>query len=123
MSNKLILVVEDSPTEKMIAVTACEQAGYRVITAGDGEEALQMTLDNRPDLILLDVILPKKNGFQICRQIKSTPDIQQTKIIMVTSKSQDSDRFWGIKQGADDYLTKPYAESELLDLISKHLQA
>jgi twitching motility two-component system response regulator PilH len=121
MSNKLILVVEDSPTEKKIAVAACEQAGYRVITASDGEEALQMTVDNRPDLILLDVILPKKNGFQICRQIKSTPDIQQTKIIMVTSKSQDSDRFWGIKQGADDYLTKPYAEEELLELIRKHL--
>ena len=121
MADKLILVVEDSPTDKRIAVTACEQAGYKVITAGDGEEALQMTIDHKPDLILLDVILPKKNGFQICRQIKSTPDIQHTKIIMVTSKSQDSDRFWGIKQGADGYLTKPFSESELLELIKAQL--
>ena len=121
MAKKLILVVEDSPTDKRIAVSACEQAGYKVITAGDGEEALQMTVDHKPDLILLDVILPKKNGFQICRQIKSTPDIQQTKIIMVTSKSQDSDRFWGIKQGADGYLTKPFSENELLELIKVHL--
>ena len=121
MSQKLILVVEDSPTDKRIAVSACEKAGYKVITAGDGEEALQMTVEQKPDLILLDVILPKKNGFQICRQIKSTPDIQKTKIIMVTSKSQDSDRFWGVKQGADGYLTKPYDDSELLELIKQQL--
>ncbi len=121
MAQKLILVVEDSPTDQRIAVSVCENAGYKVITAGDGEEALQMTLDLKPDLILLDVILPKKNGFQTCRQIKSTPDIQHTKIIMVTSKSQDSDRFWGIKQGADGYLTKPFEESELLELIKSQL--
>ena len=121
MADKLILVVEDSPTDKRIAVSACEQAGYKVITAGDGEEALQMTIDHKPDLILLDVILPKKNGFQVCRQIKSTPDMRQTKIIMVTSKSQDSDRFWGIKQGADGYLTKPFSDSELLELIKAQL--
>lgn len=121
MSGKRILVVEDSPTERLITVSVCEKAGYKVITACDGEEAMQMTLDHRPDLILLDVILPKKNGFQVCRQIKSTPEVKETKIIMVTSKSQDSDRFWGIKQGADGYLTKPFQDGELLDLIKSHI--
>ncbi|KGO33928.1 MAG: response regulator [Desulfoprunum sp.] len=121
MSGKRILVVEDSPTERLITVSVCEKAGYKVITACDGEEAMQMTLDHRPDLILLDVILPKKNGFQVCRQIKSTPEVKQTKVIMVTSKSQDSDRFWGIKQGADGYLTKPFQDGELLDLIKANI--
>jgi len=63
----------------------------------------------------------KKNGFQVCRQIKSTPEVKQTKVIMVTSKSQDSDRFWGIKQGADGYLTKPFQDGELLDLIKANI--
>jgi twitching motility two-component system response regulator PilH len=121
MSGKRILVVEDSPTERLITVSVCEKAGYKVITACDGEEAMQMTLDHRPDLILLDVILPKKNGFQVCRQIKSTPEVKQTKVIMVTSKSQDSDRFWGIKQGADGYLTTPFQDGELLDLIKANI--
>ncbi len=119
MSEKLILVVDDSPTDRQIAVSACQSKGYRVESAAEGEEALRKALDLKPDLILLDVILPQKNGFQVCRQLKSSPETQAIKIIMVTSKSQDSDRFWGIKQGADGYLTKPFSESELHELIAK----
>lgn len=117
MSDKLILVVDDSPTDRKIAVSACEARGFNVSTAAEGEEALQKALDLQPDLILLDVILPQKNGFQVCRQLKSSPETQHIKIIMVTSKSQDSDRFWGIKQGADAYLTKPFSDEELYELI------
>ncbi|BDD89434.1 response regulator [Desulfofustis limnaeus] len=119
MSEKLILVVDDSPTDRQIAVSACQAKGYRVESAAEGEEALRKALDLKPDLILLDVILPQKNGFQVCRQLKSSPETQAIKIIMVTSKSQDSDRFWGIKQGADGYLTKPFSESELHELIAQ----
>lgn len=119
MSNKLILVVDDSPTDRKIASSACESKGYQVATAEDGEQALKKAVELKPNLILLDVILPGKNGFQVCRQLKSSPDTQDVKIIMITSKSQDSDRFWGIKQGADGYLTKPFSEDELYDLLNQ----
>jgi twitching motility two-component system response regulator PilH len=117
MKDKLILVVDDSPTDRQIAVAACTSKGYRVESAAEGEEAMSKAIELKPDLILLDVILPQKNGFQVCRQLKSSPETQGIKIVMVTSKSQDSDRFWGIKQGADGYLTKPFSEEELLDII------
>jgi twitching motility two-component system response regulator PilH len=67
--------------------------------------------------MVLDVILPKKNGFQVCRQLKTSPDTQDIKILMMTSKSQDSDRFWGLKQGADEYMTKPFDDNELMTTI------
>lgn len=119
MNNELILVVDDSPTDRQIAAEACQSLGYTVETAVAGEDALEKALELKPDLILLDVILPQKNGFQVCRQLKSSPETQKIKIILVTSKSQDSDRFWGIKQGADGYLAKPYTESELHELIAQ----
>ena len=119
MSEKLILVVDDSPTDRSIAASACKAKGFNVITAEDGEDAMKKVLEIKPDLILLDVILPGKNGFQVCRQLKSSPETAEIKVIMVTSKSQDSDRFWGIKQGADGYLTKPFTEEELYDLINQ----
>jgi len=72
-------------------------------------------------LIVLDVILPKKNGFQVCRQLKTSPQTEDIRILMLTSKSQDSDRFWGLKQGADEYLTKPFEDEELLANVAKLL--
>ena len=122
MGGKKILVVDDSPTDRQIAASACEAKGFEDVAVAEGEEALEKAVELQPDLILLDVILPKKNGFQVCRQLKSSPDTQDIKIIMVTSKSQDSDRFWGIKQGADGYLTKPYVEDELYEIIDKTIE-
>lgn len=119
MSDKLILVVDDSPTDRQIAVSACEAKGFRIETAAEGEEALEKALALKPDLVLLDVILPQKNGFQVCRQLKSSPETENLKVILVTSKSQESDRFWGIKQGADGYITKPYTDEELHAIIDE----
>jgi DNA-binding response OmpR family regulator len=119
MSGKTILIVDDSPTEMMLMLSALQGRGYNLLTAADGEQALQMAMQEKPDLVLLDVILPKKNGFQVCRQLKTTPETKATKIIMVTSKSQESDRFWGMKQGADEYLTKPCSVEELLKSVSR----
>ncbi len=119
MSDKLILVVDDSPTDRKIAESVCKAKGFRVETAAEGEEALKKAVGLQPDLVLLDVILPQKNGFQVCRQLKSSPETKDIKIIMVTSKTQDSDRFWGIKQGADGYLTKPFSEDELYKMINQ----
>jgi twitching motility two-component system response regulator PilH len=116
-----ILVVEDSPTYlRQIAHLLLEE-GFDVITAVDGEDALEKTVTENPDLIVLDIILPKKNGFQVCRQLKTSPDTQDIKILMLTSKSQDSDRFWGLKQGADDYMTKPFDDNELVANVTKLL--
>lgn len=121
MADKTILVVEDSPTEMRVITSLLEQNGYNFDTAVDGEEALEKAVELHPQLILLDVILPKKNGFQVCRQLKTAPDTKDIRIILLTSKSQDSDRFWGLKQGADDYMTKPFDNKELLSAIEKLL--
>ena len=119
--SKTILVVDDSPTEMKLMMAPLNGKGYRIISATDGEEALEKALAERPDLMLLDVVLPKKNGFQVCRQLRTSPDTKDIKIILVTSKSQDTDRFWGLKQGADEYLTKPFQDDELLATVAKYV--
>jgi DNA-binding response OmpR family regulator len=116
-----VLVVDDSPTALKIVVNALTARGYTIITASDGEEAVQKAVKEHPDLMLLDVVLPNKNGFQVCRQLKSNAATKDIKIILLTSKSQKSDRFWGLKQGADEYLTKPFQEAELFASIEKFL--
>ncbi len=121
MANSKILIVEDSPTYLRKIADFLQGSGYEIITAIDGEEALEKAVQENPKLIVLDVILPKKNGFQVCRQLKTSPATQDIKILMMTSKSQDSDRFWGLKQGADEYLTKPLAEDVLLANVTRLL--
>jgi twitching motility two-component system response regulator PilH len=115
-----ILIVEDSLTVLQMASEALEGAGYRVLQATNGEDALQAAENQQPDLILLDVILPKMTGYQVCRQIKSTPETAHIPIIMITSKSKESDRYWGLEQGADDYITKPFDIQSLLEVIGRH---
>ena len=122
MANETILVVEDSPTYLRQITQLLQKNDYAIISAMDGEEALEKAIREHPDLIVLDIILPKKNGFQVCRQLKTSPDTQDIKIIMLTSKSQDSDRFWGLKQGADEYLTKPLDDDQLVTNVTELLQ-
>ncbi len=122
MANETILVVEDSPTYLRQTTQLLQKNGYATISAMDGEEALEKAIQEHPDLIVLDIILPKKNGFQVCRQLKTSPDTQDIKIIMLTSKSQDSDRFWGLKQGADEYLTKPLDDDQLATSVAELLK-
>lgn len=121
MPQATILVVDDSPTQIKLATNCLQTQGYRLITAVDGEEALRKIAVEKPDLIVLDVILPGQNGFQICRQLKTAADTKGIPVVLLTSKNQDSDRFWGMKQGADAYLTKPYVESDLLAAVAKYL--
>jgi twitching motility two-component system response regulator PilH len=122
MVSTKILVVEDSPTYLRQIAHLLKEEGFEIITAVDGEDALEKTVKENPHLIVLDVILPKKNGFQVCRQLKTSPDTQDIKILMLTSKSQDSDRYWGLKQGADDYMTKPFDDVELVTNVNKLLK-
>jgi twitching motility two-component system response regulator PilH len=119
MPSDTILVVDDSPTEQKIVVSALIARGYRVITANDGEEAIEKASKEQPRLVVLDVVMPKKNGYQVCRQLKTTAATQNIKVLLLTSKNQESDKFWGMKQGADGYLTKPFVGDELLANISR----
>jgi twitching motility two-component system response regulator PilH len=121
MAIETILVVDDSPTDLRLMTAPLEEKGYRVITAEDGEEALEKASKELPKLIVLDIVLPKKNGFQVCRQLKTSPETEGIKVLLLTSKTQDSDRFWGLKQGADEYMTKPFEDEEYLAAIGKLL--
>jgi twitching motility two-component system response regulator PilH len=121
VSAKKILVVDDSPTDLRLVSGPLAQKGYHVITASDGEEALEKANREQPDLVVIDVILPKKNGFQVCRQLKTSPETRAIKVMLLTSKDQDSDRFWGLKQGADNYMTKPFEDEALLSNVAQLL--
>jgi twitching motility two-component system response regulator PilH len=121
MANETILVVDDSPTDLKLISTPLKDKGYRVVTASDGEEALAKAASEHPKVMVLDVILPKMNGFQVCRQLKTAPDTQAIKILLLTSKNQEADRFWGLKQGADEYMTKPFSDADLLSNVAKLL--
>ena len=120
MLKKHVLVVDDSPTDRQIVTTLLQKQGYEVTTAVDGEDALEKVASERPPLIVLDIILPKMNGYQVLRQLKTTPETRHIKVILVSSKSQESDKFWGLKQGADDYIAKRYPEETMLAAVARH---
>jgi twitching motility two-component system response regulator PilH len=122
MVTRHVLVVDDSPTGRHAAMTLLERGGYVVTTAIDGEDALEKVAAARPPLVVLDIVLPKMNGYQVLRQLKTDPGTSGIKVILVSSKSQESDRFWGLKQGADDYIAKPYADEALLAAVAKHFE-
>jgi DNA-binding response OmpR family regulator len=119
-AQKTVLLVDDSPTELKAMVSAMHGKGYRVITAADGEDALRKAVSMQPDVILLDIVLPKKNGFQVCRQLKTVAETKEIKIVLVSSKGQETDRFWGLRQGADDYLTKPYKADQIVRAVTQY---
>ena len=114
---QMILVVDDSPTETQIFVKILEKAGFSVETAGNGEEGVASAKRLRPSLILMDVVMPVLNGFQATRQLKKDPETADIPVIMVTTKDQDTDRTWGMRQGAADYLVKPVNPHALIDRV------
>lgn len=116
-----ILVVDDSPTDLSLLLAALRPRGFRLLSANDGDQALETARREHPDLVLLDVILPRQNGFQVCRQLKTEQGTRGIKVVLVTSKTQPSDRFWGLKQGADEYLTKPFTPEQLLGVVERHV--
>lgn len=109
-----VLVVDDSWTDLTLIATPLRESGYDVITAVDGEEALEKVLQERPQCVLLDVILPKQNGFQLCRKLKTMEHSRDIPIILISGKNTPLDKRWGLQQGADLYLTKPFDKDELL---------
>ena len=112
-----ILLVDDSKTELHALSDLLFKRGYSVRTAEGGEEALKRLAEEKPDLILMDVVMPGQNGYQLTRSISRTPEYSAIPIIMCTSKSLETDRVWGMRQGAKDYITKPVDPTELMSKI------
>lgn len=118
MAIKKILIVDDSPTERHVLNDMLTKAGFEVVASDNGEDAILKSKSVRPDLILMDVVMPGLNGFQATRAISRDPDTKAIPIIICTSKSQETDKIWGMRQGARDYIVKPFDREELLAKIS-----
>lgn len=116
-----ILIVDDSPTEIHVLKTILEKKNYEVLSAESGEEGVATAKSEKPDLILMDIVMPGLNGFQATRQITKDPETESIPVIIVTTKDQETDRVWGMRQGAKDYLIKPVDEKVLLEKISSLL--
>jgi DNA-binding response OmpR family regulator len=116
-----VLVVDDSATSSLFIAHALRKAGYRVITAVNGNEGLTKALQERPHCLILDVVLPGVSGFGVCRQLRALDPQRSLSIIMVSSKSTQLDQSWGLRQGADRYLPKPFTEEILLHTVEEVL--
>lgn len=114
MPGQKILVVDDSWTELTMIAAPLRNSGYEVVTAVDGDEAVEKVFKERPQCIVLDVVLPKQNGFQLCRKFKNSDVSRHIPIILLTSKNTPLDKAWGLRQGADMYITKPFNDDELI---------
>lgn len=114
-----VLIIDDSAVERTIIAKVMKALGYSIIEANDGEEGEAKAIELKPDIIVLDVVMPKKDGFQVCRNLKKMPETANIPVIMITSKNQDSDKFWGMKQGAMAYLVKPFNEDDLVAAVNK----
>lgn len=117
-----VLVVEDEPAQREVLAYNLESEGFRVIKAGDGNEALLLIEEEEPDLILLDWMLPGTSGIEICRQIKMKPSFRMTPVIMLSARSEEVDKVRGLETGADDYICKPYSVLEMIARVKAHLR-
>lgn len=114
MPGPKVLVVDDSWTDLTLIATPLRESGFDVVTAVDGDEALEKARSERPRCIVLDVVLPKMNGFQVCRKLKQDSLSRDIPVILISAKNTPVDKKWGLQQGADLYLTKPFDSNELL---------
>ncbi|MCK4545972.1 MAG: response regulator [Candidatus Eisenbacteria sp.] len=118
-----ILVVDDERYILHILDFSLGAEGYEVITAGDGEQAVERSKADRPDLIVMDIMMPKMDGFEACKKIKSNPDTKDIPVIMLTAKGRETDRKRGVDAGADDYVTKPFSPAKLIERVQGVLSA
>ncbi|MBW4466797.1 MAG: response regulator [Pegethrix bostrychoides GSE-TBD4-15B] len=117
-----ILVVEDSPAQRTMIADLLKGSGLEVTSVSDGVEALEQIQGNRPDLIVLDIVMPRMNGYEVCRRLKADPKTQHLPIVMCSSKGEEFDRYWGMKQGADAYIAKPFQPTELVGTVKQLLR-
>jgi twitching motility two-component system response regulator PilH len=114
-----VLIVDDSPTERFYLADLLSKKGYIVVTAADGEEALVKSKSEKPNVIVMDVVMPGQNGFQTTRAITRDPQTQSIPILLCSTKSNETDRIWGLRQGARDYMVKPVKPEDLLAKIAE----
>ncbi|KAA8919785.1 twitching motility response regulator PilH [Xanthomonas sacchari] len=114
-----ILIVDDSPSQLLGIQRIVEKLGHETITATDGAAGVEAAKAALPDLVLMDVVMPNLNGFQATRTLRREPTTQNIPVILVTTKDQDTDRMWGMRQGARAYITKPFSEDELYEVIER----
>jgi twitching motility two-component system response regulator PilH len=117
-----VLVVDDSLSQREMIATLLRTSGMKVTTASNGEEALECLKSSLPDLVITDVVMPKMNGYEFCRNIKKNPATGHIPVLMCTSKGEEFDRYWGMKQGADAYIAKPFKPNDLDRAVQKLLQ-
>lgn len=112
-----ILIVEDTPSEMELMSHYLRESGCTVIAATSAQEGLDKAVQYKPDVIVTDVVMPGMSGFELCRSLKKAPETAKVPIVICTSKNQDIDRLWGMRQGADAYLTKPYTREQLVRTV------
>ncbi len=117
-----VLVVEDSVTQREMITDLLKDSGLSVTVANDGVEALERIQGQRPDLVVLDIVMPRMNGYEVCRRIKADPKTQSVPVVMCSSKGEEFDRYWGMKQGADAYIAKPFEPQELVGTVKQLLR-
>ena len=118
-----ILIADDSPNIREILKVSLEGDGYTVLLAEDGEQALDLVAREKPDLLIMDIMMPRVNGFQVCRRVKTDRATDDVPVIMLSAKTAQQDVFWGKDCGADEYLTKPFSTRELVGTIDRLLQS
>lgn len=114
----VVLIVDDSPTELHQFQHMLEKSGFGTLVADSGEEGIRIARSNRPDCILMDVVMPGMNGFQATRRLTRDPETAAIPVIMITTKAQETDRIWGMRQGAVEYIVKPVSADELVSRIN-----
>ena len=117
-----ILVVDDSFSHRQMITDLLRKSGLNVTVASDGLEALESFDKDKPDIVVLDLVMPRMNGYEVCRWIKSDPKNKNVAVVICSSKSEEFDRYWAMKQGADAYISKPFQAVELLGTIKQLLR-
>ena len=116
-----ILIADDSPTAVTLLRRILAPLGHRIVVASDGDQAARAMIEGPPDLVILDVVMPKQNGFELCRNIKANPATASIPVFLVTSMTREPDRYWGLRQGADEYLNKPVDPDVLVRKVRARL--
>lgn len=114
---RTVLVVDDTPSEMELLSHYLRESGYTVINTISAKEALNKAIELKPDVIVTDVVMPGMSGFELCRSLKKHPETEKVPIIICTSKGQEIDRLWGMRQGADVYITKPFTREQLVRAV------
>lgn len=117
-----VMVVDDAYSELQVMESILRSAGHEVLTYLDGDQLEEKIIAERPDLVLLDIVMPKRNGFDVLRGLRRDERTKQTRVLVVSNKNQESDRTWGLRQGADEYLPKPFTAEQLLSAVRKFVR-